>query len=189
VAFSLRNVLLHQTVGVFFDSFLSSWRSWFQHLGAFWWCLSGKNFRKEEPTSNKWNLTSARLIGSYLVASSVLYSVHTMLIGESFAKFDLLWTHSLGSDGSLALIPGSRTRPSTPLLSQSRIQPLGSMYANSYHTDELNWFPNRCSVIHDGSTCSSHRPRPSCTKLITVGRRSTNMRMHKCSNAMPLRHW
>src|SRR3954462_10682486 len=60
------------------------------------------------------------------------------------------------------------------------IQPLASMYANSYQTDEVDWFPKRCSVIRDGSTCLSDRLRPCCTAVITAGPPTW---MQKCSNA------
>ncbi|XBH97341.1 hypothetical protein VPH35_127021 [Triticum aestivum] len=60
------------------------------------------------------------------------------------------------------------------------IKHLASMYDNSYHTDEVDWFPNRCSVIFDGSTCLSDRLRPRCTEVITAGPPTW---MQKCSNA------
>ena len=60
------------------------------------------------------------------------------------------------------------------------VRPLASPYASSYHKELLEVLPNRCSVIREGSTCSSERWRLPWTVSITARPPAW---MQKCSKA------
>lgn len=58
--------------------------------------------------------------------------------------------------------------PSCHVLIPFFIHPFASTYPSSYHTELLDVFPNRYSVILDASTCSSVSLRFFCTSSITA---------------------